>query len=336
MRNAFTLPLLLASAGLYAQPTIEQFTFAPGTAILVDAEFPITSEGASGANVTWDFSTLTFSSEQYTYTAQAVATIPRAKQFPGATGAYAVDLTQGITGYYFYDYSGGFSEHGEVITGGGPDLFIPYSDPVTYCTTPIAFGNSGLDKYASTSLITTMNSSTTGVLTWTVDAYGTLKLPHATYTNVLRVHSVAKDTISTTVAGSLITTKSQEESWRWFKAGYPLPLLTYSLITDESGTEPGSTVAVVSVNGTNELDGGALPTLNEQANPTGGTCMVIFPGAMDRQVRLLNATSQMVLEQALKAVARTFQMDFTALATDACIYEVRSLSGIQHTRIIHQ
>ena len=336
MRNAFTLPLLLASAGLYAQPTIEQFTFVPGTAILLDAEFPITSEGASGANVTWDLSTLTFSSAQYTYTARTVASIPGANKFPDATGAYAVDLTQGITGYYFYNYSGGFSEHGEVIAGNGPDLFIPYSDPVTYCTTPIAFGNSGLDKYASTSLITTMNSSTTGDLTWNVDAYGTLKLPNATYTHVLRVHSVAKETIITTVAGAPITTKSQEESWRWFKAGCPLPLLTYSLVTDDSGTEPGSTVALISMNGTNALDEGALPTLNEQANPTSGTCMVSFPGAMDRQVRLLNATSQVVLEQALKGVAPTFQLPFTGYAPGAYILEARSRSGIQHTRIIHQ
>lgn len=254
MRNTFTLPLLLAAAGLFAQPTINQFTFVPSISILLDAEFPITSEGAAGANVTWDYSSLAFSTEQFTYTAQTVATIPGANKFPGATGAYAVDLTQGITGYYFYDYSGGFSEHGEVITGAGPDLFIPYSDPMTYCTTPIAFGGSGSDDYASTSLITGMNSKTKGVLTWSVDGYGTLKLPNASYTSVLRVHTIAKETIITTVAGTPITTENQEESWLWFKVGYPLPLLTYSLITDDSGTEPGSTVAVVSMSGSHGLD----------------------------------------------------------------------------------
>ena len=90
------------------------------------------------------------------------------------------------------------------------------------------------------------------------------------------------------------------------------------------------------MNGTNGLDEGVMPTLNVQPNPTSGTCMVSFPGAVDPQVRLLNATGQVVMEQALKGVAPTFQLDFTGHASGAYILEARSRSGIQRTRIIHQ
>ncbi len=65
MRNKFTLPLLLATASLFAQPTIPQLTFVPGTSILMDGDFPITTAGASGANATWDYSSLAFSSDEY-------------------------------------------------------------------------------------------------------------------------------------------------------------------------------------------------------------------------------------------------------------------------------
>ncbi len=90
------------------------------------------------------------------------------------------------------------------------------------------------------------------------------------------------------------------------------------------------------MNGTNGLDEGAMPTMNVQPNPTSGTCMVSFPGAVDPQVGLLNATGQVVLEQTLKGVAPTFQLDFTGHTPGAYILESRSRSGIQRTRIIHQ
>lgn len=336
MRNTFTLLLLLATAGLFAQPTIQQITFVPGTVILLDGALPITSAGASGANATWDHSSSAFSSERYTYAAQAVATIPGADQFPGATGAFAVQFTQGVTGYFFFNYTGGMADHGEIISGGGSDLISTYSDPMTICTTPVAFGSSGSDNYISSSPLTGMNSSTTGTVTWNVDAYGTLKLPNATYTDVLRIRSMANETITTTVGGVPIITESQEETWYWFKAGYPLPLLTYSLVTDDSGTEPGATVALISMTGGTGLNEGTLPTLNVQPNPTSGTCMVSFPGAVDPRVRLLNPTGQVILEQGLKGVAPSLQVDFTGHAPGAYILEARSPIGIQHTRSIHQ
>lgn len=336
IRIISTLLLFVAVVGLSAQPTIQQITFVPGTTILLDSEFPITSEGAAGANATWDYSSLAFSGELYTYAAQAIATVPSVDQFPGATAAYSVDLAEGITGYFFFDHTGGIIDHGEVITGGGADLLIPYSDPQTHCITPIAFGGSGSDSFAFSTMIEGMNSSTTGTITWNVDAYGTLALPNAAYKNVLRVHAIANETSTTIVGGTPITTESQEETWRWFKAGYPLPLLTHSIISDEFGTEPGDAFAIISMTSPTGLDEGALPPLDVQPTPTNGTCTVRFPGAADPRMSVLYAAGQVIQEHGLNGSAPTVQVDFTGHALGAYVLEAYSLNGIQHTRIIHQ
>ncbi len=336
MRTIFTLPFLIAVAGLSAQPTIQQFLFVPGTVLVMDGEFPITSEGAAGANVTWDYSSLAFSTELFTYTAQTISTIDGADQFPGATAAYAVELIDDLTGHFFFDYTGGLADHGEIISGGGNDFVSAYSDPMILCATPASFGANGTDGYVFSTLITGMESTTTGSVTWSVDGYGTLKLPNATYTDVLRVHSMANETTVANISGTLITSESQEESWYWYKVGYPLPLLTYSVITDDFGSEPGSTVALISMTGPTGMNEERLPELIVQPNPTGGICTVSLPGAVDPLVRLLNSTGQVILEQSLKGGEPTLQVDFSDHASGAYFLEAHSVHGIQRTCIIHE
>ncbi|MBX2981519.1 MAG: hypothetical protein KF843_02505 [Flavobacteriales bacterium] len=320
MKTPLTLSLLFAAAGLFAQPTIQQFSFVPGTTIVVDNEFPISSAGASGAKVTWDYSSLAFSSEEITYVAQAIATIEGADQFPGATGALVVEA-DGLADHFFFDFMNGIAEHGELLSGGGDDMAIIYSDPMVMCATPLALGASGSDSFAYNIPITGMPASYTGGISWNVDAYGTLKLPNATYTDVIRVHSMAYDTIVTHVGGSQVITNGLEETWSWFKSGYPMALLTYSILSDEFGTETGATEAIISITVPTELDEGRLLAPFAHPNPTSGTCMVSFPSAEAPSVNLLNATGQVILEQGLKGVAPTLQVDFTDHAVGAYVLD---------------
>ncbi len=262
-KTPFTIPLVIALAGLLvlqyftsasdsfapseSKLAIQQFTFVPGTVIRRDSKFPITSEGAAGANVTWDFSKLAFSNTEFSFTAQDTATIPGSERFPNATAGYSMVMADGSSGYCLIDYKAGFTELGEILNGAEGEVFIYYSDPVTHCTTPITLGRRGSDNFAFSSTAKGRESNTTGIISWKVDAYGTLKLPNAMYTDVLRVRTMENGITTSGLSGSLITTESQEESWKWFKAGYPLPLLSYSLISDEHGVEQGSAVAMISM-----------------------------------------------------------------------------------------
>ncbi len=264
-RTSYTLPLLIAAAGLFSmyyftsvtnanvpsesRLTIKQFAFTPNSVIRLDSEFPITGEGVSGASVTWDFSRLRFSDQEFSFTAQDMATTPGAERFPGATAVFAKALADGSTGYYFFDYKGGFTEHGEMMKSAGSEMFLPYSDPMTHCTTPIAFGRKGTDNFSFSSTDHRMESNTTGIITWNADAYGTLKLPNAIYTDVVRVRTMENEITTEVINGISATTESQTLTWRWFKADYPLPLLTYSRISDDHGLERDMSVAMVSMVG---------------------------------------------------------------------------------------
>lgn len=335
MYRNITPVLFLTVIGLYAQPTVPQLGFSPGMTIVLDSEFPITSPGASGANVTWDLSSAVFSGANYTYTAQSISSVPGAGQFPNANAAYQVDLTDGFSGYYFFDYTVGFTDHGELITGTGLDLVAPYSDPMTYCTTPIIFGGSGSDTYAFASTNNTITSNTTGTITWNVDAYGTLVLPNATYTNVLRVRTLEVETTTTIISGFPITNESQEESWLWFKAGYPLPLLTYSIITDDFGTEPGATAAIVSFSGSTGFNETPQAPLLVQPNPANTFCNVRFPGMTDPHVRLLDATGQVLLDRRLKGFEPSVRIDLEDRAPGVYLVQAITADGMQNARIIH-
>ncbi|MBZ0204681.1 MAG: hypothetical protein K8H89_00045 [Flavobacteriales bacterium] len=253
MRRILAPFSLLAITGLCAQPGISQLGYGPDVTIVVDAEFPITSAGDSGAHVTWDHGSAAFSTDLYTFTAEGIAKAPGADRFPNASAVFRLEAAKGVVEHDFFGYSGGFSEHGSLITGGGTVHAEVYSDPITYCAVPITFGDSGTDTYAYTTTESMSPSSTTGFMEWNVDAHGTLILPNATHADVLRVRSMSTETTTAVINGVTVVTEMQEESWRWFKSGCPLPLLTWSVLTDNTGSEPGATVAVVSCTGSTGL-----------------------------------------------------------------------------------
>lgn len=228
---------------------IDGFSFMPGTVIRMDSRFPITGAGASGAGVTWDFSRHSFSTHEFTLTAQDMASFPEAERFPGATALYVRTLPDGTTSCTFFDHKGGFTEHGEMVIEGKREIFEPYFDPRTWFTTPISFRGNGSDNFAFSSSEQGRESNTTGIISWKADAYGTLKLPNGIYTEVLRVSTLMNEITTVVVNGVKSSTESQTQTWMWLKADYALPLLTYSIVSDERGTAPNTTSAMISMVG---------------------------------------------------------------------------------------
>lgn len=262
-RIPFTVPLIVALACLliiqyftsasdtpHAEITkfgIDRFAFVSGTVIRMDGSFPITGAGASGAGVTWDFSRHTFSTEEFTLTAQDMANFPEAERFPGATALYVRSLPDGTIFYSFFDHLAGFTEHGEMVAEGERERFEPYLDPITWFTTPITYRGKGSDNFALSSSVQGGESNTTGIISWKADAYGTLKLPNGIYTDVLRVSTLMNEITTAVVNGVKSTTDRETQTWMWFRADCPLPLLTYSIVSDEGGTAPGTTSAMISM-----------------------------------------------------------------------------------------
>lgn len=305
MIRTLTPLLFLATAGLFAQPTIPQISLQVGDALVLDVVFPITAAGPGGPNVVWDFSTTAFSGAEFPYTAQTAASTPYAAQFPAATMALFTDMSYEFNGYFYFNFNGGFTELGNVfIDNFDVQQHIP-TDPLTFYTTPLNISSSGSDTYSSLSETAYGDLQTSGTHTWTVDGYGTLKLPNATYTDVLRIHAVQDEEITIIWSGEpMFTTPVSREEWRWVKAGIPYPLLVFSLDTEDGETEVSSQAALVSFNG---------PT---SVNEREGVPVQLFPNPAYHQLQVQMPAYGLVSMRVFDALGRVVMVDNTTSAGD--------------------
>ena len=334
MIRTLTPLALLTATGLLAQPTIPQITLDAGDQLVIDVAFPITGAGPGGNNVTWNFADPGFSSTQWTYTAIPAASAPMAADFPGSTMALYAAVDQGFMLHAFFDLANGFTDHGEHVSDGGPGISSVNTDPMTFYTTPLLATSSGSDTYGSMEEFAGLPATLSGVHNWTVDGYGTLILPNATYTNVLRIHAQQVETLYVDLGAPFELVTSREEWW-WVKAGIPLPLLVFSLETDDFGTEIGATAAMVSFSGSTGFNEKPQAPLLVQPNPANTFCSVRFPGMTDPHVRLLDATGQVLLDRRLKGFEPTVRIDLEDRAPGVYLLQAITADGMQNARIIH-
>ncbi len=334
MIRTLTPLALLAATGLLAQPTIPQIALDAGDQLVIDATFPITDAGPGGANATWNFAAPGFSSGEFTYTAVSAASTPMAADFPDATMALYAELDQQFVLHAFFDLNGGFTEHGEHVFDGNTGVSSINTDPLTFITTPLSATSSGSDTYGSTEDFVGFPALLTGQHSWSVDGYGTLILPNATYADVLRIHAQQVETLSVDIGAPFEMVTSREE-WRWMKAGIPFPLLVFSLETDDFGTEIGATAAMVSFSGSTGFNEKPRAPLLVQPNPANTFCNVRFHGMTDPQVRLLDATGQVLLDRRLKGFEPTVRIDMEDRAPGVYLLQAITADGMQNARIIH-
>ncbi len=180
MKKTFTLFSLLTVLFCSAQPVI-QYTNMPSptagiTATVLIAPKP-TSPGASGAGVTWNFSSLSFTAAG---TASIVlpSSTPFASSFTAATTAAKIALPTG-TVYAYDNVQPTYKDQlGDAIQATGGSTYTP--DPKRHLVFPFNYGNSYSDTYQCI-------SCSPSSFTVTYDAYGTLIINGKTYNNVARI-----------------------------------------------------------------------------------------------------------------------------------------------------
>ena len=180
MRSTLTLPLILISGGLVAQPAItaadapaigEQFTY-NGDGLFVDLS-------TGGSDQTWDFSG-SGGSLGNTLTVVAASAGMGASAFPDADVALA---TSGFEEYIGIT-SAGLEHMGQYI---GSDNVV-YTDPELYLPIPCVYGQTWSDDFAGQwgGGATTFTGTTSAM----ASGFGSLILPSITLTNVLRIDLV--------------------------------------------------------------------------------------------------------------------------------------------------
>jgi hypothetical protein len=180
MKKTFTLFALLTVLISGAQPVF-QFSNMPSPTAGITATVLIgnkpSSPGASGAGVTWNFSSLTFTAAG---TASIVppSSTPFAASFTAATSSAIVALPTG-TVYTYDNVQPSFKDQlGDGISATGGSTYTP--DPKRHMVFPFNYGNSYSDTYQCI-------SCSPSSFTVTYDAWGTLIINGKTYNNVARV-----------------------------------------------------------------------------------------------------------------------------------------------------
>jgi len=178
----------------------------------------MTSPGNSGANITWDFSSL-ISTGTSTGTLVAPSSLSDGANHPIANFASGDANTQA---YLFID-NDEYSIAGAFSNTLGRDV---YSDVREVYKFPITFGDSYNEIF--TSLTTNMIPQTFnrgGTVTIEADGYGTLIMPYGTVNDVLRIKTTAN--YSDTLGGLLIATYT-DVLYSWFNANTSTTILTHN------------------------------------------------------------------------------------------------------------
>lgn len=204
----------------------------------VDSSFPI---GASGENVTWDFSSLSEAGTQLQNDYINSSGLPYASEMPEID--LAEQLNSETNGYFYFDNQGGteWNRSGAYAldTATGIAIWYKYQDvtgtdaplelfsyPFTYNTTSASlFKGEGEMISTSSPLPVTIE---TGQYSFDVDGWGELRLPHIIYPNALRVHIEESFNLVVWFNGTpIIQQQIVDDSYYWFVEGVKGPVMTY-------------------------------------------------------------------------------------------------------------
>lgn len=180
MKHIITLSSILSVASLFAQPTIQYSDVSTGVTTL--SVYSMTDPGtavepSTGANQTWDFSSMQFVLAGTAVLGPSTGT-PYAASYPDANWIWSTIPTVGAADYMYMAMSASGLENVASHVPSDPNV---YSDFQKIMQFPFAFGTSFTDAYVS--------PDHTGTETWSYEGHGTLITSMGTFTNQLKLKS---------------------------------------------------------------------------------------------------------------------------------------------------
>lgn len=228
MKHLLPVAFLLISTVAIAQPVINRSNlFYAGDEFFATDVSVIPDPGMAGENVTWDFSTIVGDTAIIHASAAIPDTTPFAADYPESNLA----VVYSVGGFQAFEYDtiseSGYEQLGYVLAGISRET---YSDPIMYLQFPFTYQSQWQDTFASVLeyFISPVSIETEGVLNAVVDGYGTLKLPHTTFTNAVRVKIISESTDSSDLGQGLSEKNvNHDTSYVWFSPSYHSILCTY-------------------------------------------------------------------------------------------------------------
>lgn len=181
MKYSLLFLSLCVVGAAHAQPTITGNSNPVGNEYYWYINAPsVPAPGSNGSGITWDFSSLPISTKtgiEYLPCPSA----PRCGDYAGSTYA----ASEGTS-----DYSYWIADNNKLALNGvyAAGVSFTYSNPMEIIQYPFTYSDNFNDSFAASFLSGSYTFDRRGEAVVTADGYGTLRLPQATFNNVLRVH----------------------------------------------------------------------------------------------------------------------------------------------------
>ncbi len=252
------------------------------------------SEGPSGNNITWDFSSLKpMNGEMPTMSTYVdPSATPHAAAFPTANLA-SVTTTSAGSIYNFY------IKQGNQLNFIGGESFTVFShfeaDPMLTLQTGISPSDLVFDTFAGTTDNFGTTNYSSGTTDIEVDGSGTLKLPSGTFNNAVRAGVYTERIDSSALASGTSVVRLETASYHWYVPGVPEPVVIIIYTEGQSEfTIPGSNPIITQIPPAKTVvynpnpDGGptavseleaSLAGLSISPNPCADVCTIEFEAA---------------------------------------------------------
>jgi hypothetical protein len=298
--------LLLLSGIAHAQaPTLTAsgVNYLTGSTLNYTSVIAQYSPGASGANVTWNFSSMNANGNSSSLAIVNANTTPKASVFSSSN----IAAKDGLDGYEYYKTSNSaLQSYGNYLNGNQTLLLTNPEDRLRF---PFTYNNTYTDSWAGqlTSTATTFITKRSGNTTVTADAYGTLILPGATYTNTLRIKYVQAYSDTINMSGMPFVYNYNVNAYAWYKEGlrYPLAFIS-NIITTVQGQQFSNIYSYAYINSTTGVNDivSNISAAQVYPNPASNALTIDFNATQNKNVvfTLVDATGRTVLVRNINAL----------------------------------
>jgi hypothetical protein len=254
--------------------------------------------GSSGANQTWDLSSMAPAGSLTSVVAPGTTTY--GSSFPNANVAWT---TASGTALYLKTSSSANQNYG-MVSG---TTVIPYSNPEDLLHYPFSYTNTYTDTWAAQFQSGGYTFYRSGSTTVTADGYGTLITPNGTYTDVMRVHLVQNYLDSANVGGPYIIEYNNDE-YMWYKEGIHVQL---AFVYNFTSTGGGSASVGSYISGNVGIETEELPNDKTSVFPnpaTGKISICIGASLINEEFTLLNGLGLTVATGHLSSAITTIDL----------------------------
>lgn len=241
MKNFFTISLIFFVTLVYAQPTITS-SWAPqiGDVITGFVDGGIATNltpGDAGANVVWDFSTVTGSGNLapidlvYFDPLESVYAIT----FPDAN--LALQPVVPNPDLSFASFMQLTNDEYVSLGNATSSTMTIYTDPLISMVFPFGYEDSYTDAYAGETIAEGFQAFNNGTVTTTMDAYGSITTPFSSYSDVIRIKTEQTTRDSSIVAeGSYTISEITTINYVWVKDNLNGSIASYVVSSGMSTT----------------------------------------------------------------------------------------------------